>query len=65
MPDKLFFHFFKNILNGGAWTFVAASLVSCPSIGFGSRCLVKNSIFFDRLETSSKGAKKRPKNEGP
>jgi NADPH-dependent 7-cyano-7-deazaguanine reductase QueF-like protein len=44
--DKVFFHFFQNILNARGNPLVARSSLFCRFIGFGIACLAKNSPFF-------------------
>jgi hypothetical protein len=44
--DKVFFHFFQNILNARRNPLVAPSSCFCRFIGFGIGCLAKNSPFF-------------------
>jgi len=44
--DKVFFHFFQNILNARRNPLVAPSSCFCRFIGFAIACLAKNSPFF-------------------
>jgi hypothetical protein len=44
--DKVFFHFFQNILNARRKPLVAPSSCFCRFIGFAIACLAKNSPFF-------------------